>query len=75
MADMASQRFPLGCLARYATSRNRFGVGFNFKIQSFKSDTRGFRSLKYYRYRSRFPCGKLELDPILPSLVAPRLTH
>jgi transposase len=37
--------------------------GFNSRIQSLKSNARGFRSFKNYRTRILFYCGKLELMP------------
>ncbi|MEO9933352.1 MAG: transposase, partial [Rhodopirellula bahusiensis] len=39
----------------------------NSKIQSIKSAARGFRSFKNYRLRILFYCGKLDLNPIIPS--------
>ncbi len=54
---------------------NAISEGYNSKIQSIKSDARGLRSFKHYRSRILFHCGKLELAPILPSLVVPGLTH
>jgi transposase len=54
---------------------NAISEGFNSKIQSIKSDARGFRSFKHYRSRILFHCGKLDLAPILPSLAASELTH
>ena len=36
---------------------------FNSKIQSLKSDARGFRNALNYRTRILFYCGKLDLSP------------
>jgi transposase len=41
----------------YATAE-----GFNSRIQSLKSNVRGFRSLQNYRTRILFFCGKLNLN-------------
>ncbi|PHQ32496.1 ISL3 family transposase [Rhodopirellula bahusiensis] len=46
---------------------NALSEGFNSKIQSIKSAARGFRSFKNYRLRILFYCGKLDLNPIIPS--------
>lgn len=46
---------------------NALSEGFNSKIQSIKSAARGFRSFKNYRLRILFYCGKLDLDPVIPS--------
>jgi transposase len=46
---------------------NAISEGYNSKIQSIKSDARGFRSFKHYRSRILFHCAKLVLVPILPS--------
>ncbi|MCX5685117.1 MAG: transposase, partial [Planctomycetota bacterium] len=37
--------------------------GFNSKIQSIKSDARGFRNFANYRTRILFFCGKLNMTP------------
>lgn len=37
--------------------------GFNSRIQSIKSQARGFRAFANYRTRILFYCGKLELMP------------
>jgi len=42
---------------------NAVTEGLNSKIQSIKSNARGFRSFKNYRTRILFFCGKLELQP------------
>lgn len=46
---------------------NALSEGFNSKIQSIKSAARSFRSFKNYRLRILFYCGKLDLDPVIPS--------
>jgi transposase len=46
---------------------NALSEGFNSKIQSIKSAARGFRSFKNYRLRILFYCGKLDLNPFIPS--------
>ncbi|WP_430450685.1 ISL3 family transposase [Rhodopirellula europaea] len=46
---------------------NALSEGFNSKIQSIKSAARGFRSFANYRLRILFYCGKLDLDPVIPS--------
>ena len=46
---------------------NALSERFNSKIQSIKSAARGFRSFKNYRLRILFYCGKLDLNPIIPS--------
>ena len=38
--------------------------GLNSKIQSIKSNARGFRSFANYRVRILFFCGKLDLFPL-----------
>jgi len=42
---------------------NSMAEGFNSKIQSIKSNARGFRSFDSYRTRILFFCGKLNLLP------------
>jgi transposase len=42
---------------------NGAAEGFNSRIQSIKSAARGFRSIKNYRTRILFFCGKLKLNP------------
>ena len=46
---------------------NALSEGFNSKILSIKSTARGFRSFKNYRLRILFCCGKLDLNPVIPS--------
>jgi transposase len=43
---------------------NAVTEGLNSKIQSIKSNARGFRSFKNYRIRILFFCGKLDLYPL-----------
>jgi transposase len=47
---------------------NAMSEGFNSRIQSIKSQARGFRAFENYRTRILFYCGKLELLP-------PEVTH
>ncbi len=42
---------------------NAMSEGFNSRIQSIKSQARGFRAFENYRTRILFYCGKLELMP------------
>ena len=42
---------------------NAMSEGFNSRIQSIKSQARGFRAFKNYRTRILFYCGKLDLQP------------
>jgi transposase len=53
----------------YITHRitNAMSEGFNSRIQSIKSATRGFRNCDNYRIRILFFCGKLELIPNVSS--------
>ena len=44
---------------------NATSEGFNSRIQSLKSNARGFRNFDNYRIRILFFCGKLKLKPIL----------
>jgi transposase len=46
---------------------NAAAEGFNSKIQSLKSNARGFRSFQNYRTRILFYCGKLDMMPTHPS--------
>jgi hypothetical protein len=46
---------------------NTLTEGFNSKIQAIKADARGFRSFANYRIRILFHCGKLNLQPEIPS--------
>ena len=46
---------------------NALTEGFNSKIQAIKADARGFRSFANYRIRILFHCGKLNLQPEIPS--------
>jgi len=50
---------------------NAMSEGFNSRIQSIKSQARGFRAFENYRTRILFYCGKLDLLPPL----APEVTH
>ncbi len=50
---------------------NAMSEGFNSRIQSIKSQARGFRAFENYRTRILFHCGKLDLLPPL----APEVTH
>ena len=43
---------------------NAVPEGLNSKIQSIKSNARGFRSFQNYRTRILFFCGKLSLQPL-----------
>ena len=43
---------------------NAVTEGLNSKIQSLKSNARGFRSFQNYRTRILFFCGKLSLQPL-----------
>ena len=43
---------------------NAVTEGLNSKIQSIKSNARGFRSFQNYRTRILFFCGKLSLQPL-----------
>jgi transposase len=43
---------------------NAVTEGLNSKIQSIKSNARGFRSFWNYRIRILFFCGKLDLYPL-----------
>lgn len=45
---------------------NATAEGFNSRIQSIKSQARGFRSFRNYRTRILFYCGKLKLKPTVP---------
>ena len=47
---------------------NAMSEGFNSRIQSIKSQARGFRAFENYRTRILFYCGKLDLVP-------PNITH
>ncbi len=47
---------------------NAMSEGFNSRIQSIKSQARGFRAFEHYRTRILFYCGKLDLLP-------PKVTH
>ena len=47
---------------------NAMSEGFNSRIQSIKSQARGFRTFENYRTRILFHCGKLDLLP-------PEITH
>lgn len=40
--------------------------GFNSRIQSLKSNARGFRIFEHYRIRILFFCGKLNMNPAIP---------
>ena len=42
---------------------NATAEGFNSRIQSIKSNARGFRNFGNYRTRILFFCGKLQLKP------------
>jgi len=42
---------------------NAMSEGFNSRIQSIKSQARGFRAFRNYRTRILFYCGKLDLQP------------
>ena len=42
---------------------NAMSEGFNSRIQSIKSQARGFRAFDNYRIRILFYCGKLDLVP------------
>ena len=44
---------------------NATAEGFNSRIQSIKSNARGFRNFNNYRTRILFFCGKLKLKPLL----------
>ena len=44
---------------------NSNAEGFNSRIQSIKSNARGFKSFQNYRIRILFFCGKLDLKPAL----------
>jgi len=43
---------------------NAVTEGLNSKIQSIKSNARGFRNFRNYRIRILFFCGKLDLYPL-----------
>ena len=43
---------------------NAVTEGLNSKIQTIKSNARGFRSFENYRNRILFFCGKLDLYPL-----------
>ena len=43
---------------------NAASEGFNSRIQSLKSNARGFRNFANYRIRILFFCGKLNLQPV-----------
>ncbi len=55
----------LGNILTYFRHRitNAVSEGFNSRIQSIKSQARGFRAFKNFRTRILFYCGKLELLP------------
>ena len=42
---------------------NAMSEGFNSRIQTIKSNARGFRSFENFRTRILFYCGKLDLEP------------
>lgn len=44
-------------------TRNAMSEGFNSRIQSIKSQARGFLAFDNYRIRILFYCGKLDLVP------------
>lgn len=60
----------LGNIVTYFRHRitNATTEGFNSRIQSIKSQARGFRAFRNYRIRILFYCGKLDLRP-------PGITH
>ncbi len=62
----------LGNILTYFRHRitNAMSEGFNSRIQSIKSQARGFRAFHNYRTRILFYCGKLDLPP-----TAPEITH
>jgi transposase len=66
----------LGGLLTYFTHRisNALTEGFNSKIQALRAEARGFRSFKNYRTRILFFCGKLDLQPVLPSAPTHNIT-
>ena len=51
---------------------NALTEGFNSKIQSIKSDARGFRRFENYRARILFFCGKLDMMPAAATLGHPQ---
>ncbi len=52
---------------------NALTAGFKSKIQSIKSDARGFRRFENYRARILFFCGKLDMTPTAPALGNPTM--